>query len=65
MKYFFRKRRHIEYMSQRITELHMNIINLSLKTINSERCSESIVYELNHMAKLLKKYNRRIRIVRL
>ena len=52
-------------MQNRIMELHIDIINLSISSINSQRDYEETVWELSHNAGLLKKYHRRINLVRL
>jgi hypothetical protein len=65
MKKYFRKRKHISYMQNRIMELHVDIINLSISSIDSQRDHEETVWQLSHHAVLLKKYHRRINLVRL
>jgi len=68
MKKKFRKARHIDYMYERINELHADIFHSALEIVNCERdlfIGDYMREELGVKIALYRKYNRRLRLLEL
>ncbi len=64
----FRKNRHIDYMYERINELHADIFHSALEIVNCERdlfVGDYMREELGVKIALYRKYNRRLRLLEL
>ncbi len=63
-----RKRKHIDYIYERINELHADIFHSASEIVNSERdlfVGDYMRKELGIKITLYKKYNRRLRLLEL
>lgn len=59
-----RKANHVEFLNKRITSLHNEIVNASFKSEYSSSKNITIISgNLEVKAKLLTKYNRRLRLI--
>tara|TARA_Y100001973_G_C5197868_1_gene335556 strand:+ start:992 stop:1198 length:207 start_codon:yes stop_codon:yes gene_type:complete len=68
MKKKFRKAKHIEYIYERINELHADIFHSALEIVNCERdlfIGDYMREELGVKIALYRKYNRRLRLLEL
>jgi len=68
MKKRFRKTKHIDYMYERINELHADIFHSALEIVNCERdlfVGDYMREELGVKIALYRKYNRRLRLLEL
>mgnify|MGYP000539356366 CR=1 FL=1 len=64
----FRKNRYIDYMYERINELHADIFHSALEIVNCERdlfVGDYMREELGVKIALYRKYNRRLRLLEL
>ena len=58
-----RKRRHITYLQNNIRDLHWEIINSSLHSTNVGWTDQTTEYIVN-CAKLIRKYERRVKLLK-
>lgn len=68
MKKKLRKAKHVDYLYERINELHADIFNSALEIVNCERdlfIGDYMREELGVKIALYRKYNRRLRLLEL
>ncbi len=68
MKKKFRKAKHVDYVYERINELHADIFHSALEIVNCERdlfVGDYMREELGVKIALYRKYNRRLRLLEL
>lgn len=59
-----RKTKHVKFLENRITILHSEIVNASFKSEYSFNKNITVVHgNIENKAKLLKKYNRRLKLL--
>jgi hypothetical protein len=63
MKIILRKRKHIGYLQSTIRDLHWEIINSSVQSTNVGWTDSTTAYIIN-CAKLIRKYERRLKLLK-
>ena len=64
IKKYYRKRRHVHYMTQIICDLHNEIFTASMTGEYCYNKNRTVIHgNLENKAKLLKKYNRRLKLI--
>jgi len=64
IKYYFRKRRHVHYMTKMICDLHNEIVTMSMTGEYCYNKNRTVIHgNLENKAKLLKKYNKRLTLI--
>jgi len=64
IKKHLRKRRHVSYITHTICNLHMEIVTASMTGEYCYNKNRTVIHgNLENKAKLLKKYNRRLKLI--
>lgn len=63
MKKYVRKRRHISYLHSTIRDLHWEIINTTMQSTNVGWTESTTDYMVN-CARLIRKYERRLKLIK-
>lgn len=63
MKKILRKRRHLGYLQDTIRDMHWEIINTTMQSTNVGWTQQTTEYMIN-TAKLIRKYERRLKLLK-